>query len=84
MIRRLPSRHAPFAYGIIQAGLTTGVATAVGTLRVTTFSAAWIGDWLTTWSVAWVSMLPVVVLAAPVIRRAVQAITTGHGTGSDL
>jgi hypothetical protein len=47
MIRRLPSRYAPFIYGIIQAWLTTGVATALATLRVTGFSAAWIGDWVT-------------------------------------
>jgi hypothetical protein len=29
-------------------------------------------------------MLPVVVLAAPLIQRAVRAITVGDGAGSDL
>ncbi len=83
MIRCLPSRYAPFAYGIIQAAVTTGIATAVATLRVAAFSPAWIGDWLAAWALAWTAMLPVVVLAAPLIQRAVQAITIRRGTSSD-
>jgi hypothetical protein len=33
MIRRLPGRYVPFAYGIIQAAMTTGVATAIAIAR---------------------------------------------------
>ncbi len=83
MIRCLPSRYAPFSYGIIQAGVTTGIATAVAALRDAAFSASWIGDWLATWASAWTAMLPVVVMAAPLIQRAVQAMTVGHSTGPD-
>jgi hypothetical protein len=84
LIRCLPSRYAPFAYGVVQAAVTTGIATAVATLRVAAFSVAWIGDWLAAWALAWIAMLPVVVLAAPLIQRAVRAITVGDGAGSDL
>ena len=83
MIKCLPPRYAPFIYGVIQAGVTTGIATAVATLRSGALSAGWIGDWLAAWAIAWMAMLPVVVLAAPLIQRAVQAITIGPGTGSD-
>jgi hypothetical protein len=82
MTQCLPRRYAPFAYGIIQAAVTTGVATAIATLRITDFSVEWMRDWLAAWAIAWIAMLPVVVLAAPVIKRMVQAITIGHGTGS--
>jgi hypothetical protein len=80
MIRCLPSRYAPFVYGIIQAAVTTGVATAVATSRVVPFSAAWIRDWLVAWAIGWTAMLPVVVLAARLIRRLVQAMTISHRT----
>jgi len=83
MIRRLPSRYAPVAYGIIQAAVTTGVASAIATSRVTAMSVAWMADWLATWAMAWAAMLPVVVLAAPLIKRLVQAITIGHGAASN-
>jgi hypothetical protein len=83
MIRRLPSRYAPFAYGIIQAAVTTGVATAIATARITVFSVAWMRDWLVTWAMAWMAILPVVVLAAPLIKRVVRAITIGHGASSN-
>jgi hypothetical protein len=36
----IPSRYASFAYGVIQAAITTGIASAVATSRVVPFSAA--------------------------------------------
>ncbi|MEW3673900.1 DUF2798 domain-containing protein, partial [Pseudomonas aeruginosa] len=35
------------------------------------------GRWLNAWALSWVSMLPVVVLAAPMIRRVVRRMTVG-------
>jgi hypothetical protein len=83
MIRCVPSRYAPFAFGIVQAGVTTGVATAVANLRGGASGAGWIVDWLAAWSLAWLAMLPFVVLAAPLIQRAVRAITIELDPGSD-
>jgi hypothetical protein len=83
MVRCVPSRYAPFAFGIMQAGVTTSVATAVTNLRVGATSAGWIVDWLAAWSLAWIAMLPIVVLAAPLIQRAVRAITIELDLGSD-
>jgi hypothetical protein len=83
MIRCVPSRYASFAFGIIQAGVTTGVATAVANLRVGASSVGWIFDWLAAWSLAWMAMLPIVALAAPLIQRVVRAITIELDLGSD-
>ena len=75
----IPSRCAPFVYGVIQAAITTGVASAVATLRVAPLSSAWIAD-LVAWAIAWAAMLPVVVFAAPLMQHLVQAITSPHRT----
>lgn len=61
-------------FGIIQAGLTSLLASGVGTYRLIgasdEFPAVWAGTWLT----AWAMMLPVVVFAAPHIQRLVLAL----------
>ena len=72
---RLPQRYAPFIYGIVQAGITTAVATAIATHQLTGFGAQFLARWAYSWSLAWLTMLPVVVGLAPVIQRAVAALT---------
>jgi Protein of unknown function (DUF2798) len=72
---RLPLRFAPFVRGMIQAAVTTGIATAIALHQWTDFSLSFIGLWSQSWVVAWLTMLPVVILCAPVIERAVHAMT---------
>ena len=72
---RLPQRYAPFVYGIVQAGITTAVASAIATHQLTGFGALFLARWVHTWGVAWLTMLPVVIGLAPVIQRAVVALT---------
>jgi hypothetical protein len=71
----VPPRFGHYLYGVIQSGLTCAVATA------TVVAARWNGtesllDWLGAWIVAWIIMLPVVLLAAPLIRAIVARLTT--------
>jgi hypothetical protein len=74
-VARLPYRYAPFLYSVIQAGLTTAVATAIATLQTTDLGVRLVGQWFAAWGLAWVMMLPVVMLAAPLIQRSVVALT---------
>jgi membrane protein implicated in regulation of membrane protease activity len=71
---RIPSRYTHFVYGIIQSGVTCAIAGAIAS-----FPALKEGDflkhWLTSWALSWMTMLPVVVLAAPLIRRLVERMT---------
>ena len=71
---RIPEHRAPLVFGLIQAGLTSLVASGVGVFRLNGlsdgFAAAWLGAWLT----AWLMMLPVVIFAAPHIQRVVLAL----------
>jgi hypothetical protein len=71
----LPRRLAPFAYGMIQAAVTTAVATGIATHQLTGFGMAFLRQWAVAWSLAWLTMVPVVILVAPLIERAVAALT---------
>lgn len=72
---RLPRRYAPFVYGSIQAALTTALATAVAVRQTTGGGASFLHAWLSAWVLAFLSILPVVILVAPLIQRAVLALT---------
>lgn len=71
---RIPHHHSHFLFGIIQSGLTCGVAAAVAELRNVN-GAPLFGHWLESWLFSWVLMLPVVLFAAPHIRRLVRSMT---------
>ena len=70
----IPKRYSHFLFGFIQAGLTTAIATAIASapfLDQGMFASQWVKSWL----VAWLIMTPFVLLAAPLINRAVAALT---------
>jgi len=72
---RLPQRYAPFVYGVIQAAVTTAIATGVATHQLTEFGVRFVEQWALAWLIAWITMLPVVILIAPLLQRAVAAMT---------
>lgn len=71
---RIPRRYGHFVFAAIQSGMTSAIAAAIAStpfLDDSTFIAHWLGSWL----VAWAVMAPIVLLAAPAIRRLVLALT---------
>jgi hypothetical protein len=70
----IPRRYAHVVFGIIQAGLTSAVASAVA-VAAGPGGAPALQRWLSAWLLSWTMMLPVVIFAAPFIRRAVEALT---------
>jgi uncharacterized membrane protein len=70
----IPRRYAHVVFGIIQAGLTSAVASAVA-VAAGPGAAPALQRWLSAWLLSWTMMLPVVIFAAPFIRRAVEALT---------
>ena len=68
-------RFAPYIYGVIQAGITTAVASGIATFSALGFIALSVPAWLVAWMIAWATMLPVVILIAPLIQRAVMRLT---------
>lgn len=73
MIRASP-RRAHFVYGVIQSGLTSAIAAAVASFDVRA-GGSFFTHWLRSWLIAWGLMLPIVLLAAPVIRRLTFCLT---------
>lgn len=71
----LPRRMAPYIYGVLQAAITTGIATLIAALSFAHPAVGLLEAWLKPWLFAWLTMLPVVILIAPVIQRAVVRLT---------
>jgi hypothetical protein len=65
-------RFAPFLFGIIQSGLTTGLASGIGTLSAAPAGVWPLLAWLKAWAAAWALMIPVVIAAAPLIQKLVR------------
>ena len=70
----IPRRYSHVVFGVIQAGLTSVIASAVVVLAGPDQGAS-LMRLASSWFLSWAMMLPVVVLAAPFIRRAVEAMT---------
>ena len=70
----IPRRFSHFVYGVIQSGLTCAVAAGIASLPFTT-TGAFVTHWLRSSLVAWITMLPIVLFAAPGIRRLTELLT---------
>lgn len=70
----IPRRYSHFIYGVIQSGLTCAIAAAIASFPFL-YDGSFAGHWLKSWALAWLMMLPVVLLAAPLIRKLSDALT---------
>jgi hypothetical protein len=70
----LPRRYAHFLFAAMQSALTSSIAAAIASLNLI-WAGGFLGHWLRSWAVAWVLMLPVVIIAAPVILRLSEFMT---------
>jgi Protein of unknown function (DUF2798) len=73
-MRGIPRRFDHFVYGAIQSGLTCAIATAIASFPSIATETFMI-HWLRSSFVAWIMMLPIVLFAAPVIRRLTNLLT---------
>lgn len=71
---KLPLRYAHYAFGVVQAAITTGVATFIASLNLAGSGGSFLWDWLFAWLLSWLALLPVVIFFAPIIKRAVLAV----------
>ena len=73
-MRRIPHIYGHFVFGIIQSGLTSCIAAAIASFAFLD-DGRFIQTWISSWLMSWLIMLPVVIFAAPFIRRAVMKLT---------
>jgi hypothetical protein len=70
----IPKQYSHFAFGIIQSGLTCAIAAAIANIPFLS-DGTFAVHWFRALMLSWVVMLPVVVVAAPLIRRLVNSFT---------
>jgi hypothetical protein len=73
----IPRKYAHFVFGVIQSGLTSAVAAAIASCTFP-LQGAFLTHWLLSWLLSWILMLPVVVVAAPGIRKLANLLTCGE------
>ena len=71
---RVHRRYAHFVFGIIQSGITSAIAAGIASTPFLS-EGTLLKHWLQSWALAWLVMLPVVIFAAPVIRRLTEFLT---------
>lgn len=70
----IPRRYSHFVYGVIQSGLTCLIAAGIASYP-SLATGTFLRNWAVSWLLAWATMLPVVLLAAPLIRAASLRLT---------
>jgi hypothetical protein len=73
---KIPQRYGHFVYGVIQSGVTCAIAAAIACMPLIR-EGAFLQHWFRSWTLSWATMLPVVVVAAPLIRRLAERIASG-------
>ena len=71
---RIPQRFGHFVFGVIQSGISCAIAAAIASAPCYG-RGTFLSHWLHAYAVSWAIMLPIVLLAAAAIRRAVDALT---------
>ncbi|WP_084182954.1 DUF2798 domain-containing protein [Nevskia soli] len=70
LVSRVPGRYSHYLFGAIQSGLTCFVASGISSASLVA-EGHFLGHWLRSWLLAWGTMLPIVIVAAPAIRKIV-------------
>jgi hypothetical protein len=70
----IPRRFSHFVFGVIQSGVTCAVAAAIASYPFLAHGT-FLRQWFEAWLLAWVLMLPIVIFAAPGIRKLANALT---------
>lgn len=71
----IPAKFAPMLFSLILSGLMSLLVSGIATLRATGPVAGFAGLWLSAWLTAWLFAFPVVMLVAPLSRKAVALLT---------
>jgi hypothetical protein len=74
MLHRMPARYGHFVFAVVQSAITAAVASAITSARLAADDFS-IVSLLGCWLISWATMVPIVLLAAPAIRRLVLLFT---------
>jgi membrane protein implicated in regulation of membrane protease activity len=74
---RISERHSHLIFGLVQSAITCAVATGIASIPFVE-SGSFVVQWAKAWAISWVSMLPVVIMAAPLIRAFVERLVRNN------
>lgn len=66
-----PSHFAPALFGLILSGLMSLLVSGISAFRAVGAAEGFVGLWTGAWLTAWLVAFPVVLVVAPLARRAV-------------
>ncbi len=70
-----PAKFAPLLFSLILSGLMSLLVSGISTLRAAGPVPGFAGIWMSAWLMAWLFAFPVVMLVAPLSRKAVALLT---------
>lgn len=68
----IPRKFAPLLFGLLLSGMMSLLVSGISTWRAVGSGPGFIGSWSASWLVAWAIAFPVVLVVAPLARRAVD------------
>lgn len=68
----IPAKYAPLLFGLVLSGLMSLLVAGIATVRATGLGPNFVAMWTSAWLAAWLFAFPVVLVVAPLARRAVQ------------
>jgi Protein of unknown function (DUF2798) len=71
-----PQKSAPALFGLILSGLMSLLVSGISTWRAVGFGDGFAGLWTGAWLTAWLVAFPVVLVVAPLARRAVAVLVS--------
>lgn len=71
----IPEKYGPMLFGAILSGLMSLLVSGISTFRAIGLATGFASLWASTWLTAWLVAFPVVLLVAPLTRKAVQRLT---------
>ena len=74
-IPKVSKRYGHFFYGVVQSFITCGVTTCIASIPFVE-NGDFVSHWSKFWLISWATMLPVVLFAAPFIRRFTDSLTS--------
>lgn len=74
VVLNIPRRYSHVVFGVLQSGLTCLVAAAIASYPLLQ-DGQFLMNWLGSWVISWLTMLPVVLLAAPKLRVLAHLLT---------
>lgn len=67
-------RFAPVVFGFVLSAMMSFLVSGIATLRTAGVTEAFLGQWIGAWLPSWLIAFPVVLVVAPLARRAVASL----------